>query len=122
METSINIRFRHSNGDVGPFTFVESVSVDAVKEKLLAEWPQEGPLAQEVPTQAQDIKLIISGKWCEGSKFLKDYRREMGEITPESVVTMLVVIRKTQPAAANQTGPTKTESQPPKAGCTCVIC
>ena len=98
METSVQIRFRHSNGDVGPFTFQDSATVESVKEKLFAEWPKgsnsqctgndtllvcsrqalilsfflaEGSLAQESPTQAADIKLILSGKWCEGSKFLK---------------------------------------------------
>eukprot|EP00798_Chlamydomonas_sp_ICE-L_P023566 gene23566-9090_t len=150
---NVQLRFRHSNGDIGPFTFSESALVESVKETLLAAWPKDGPLAQEVPQQTGDIKLILSGKWCEGVKHLSDYRREMGEIKPDSVVTMLVVIRPSQPAVSgsqgsqgerskpdtvvtmlvvirpsqpavsgSQGGTAKTESDPQKEGCACVIC
>jgi hypothetical protein len=36
---SVQLRFRSTLGDIGPFPFNDSVLIQAVKEKLLAEWP-----------------------------------------------------------------------------------
>ena len=36
---SYQIRFRHTQGDIGPFSFGLGASVDDLKQKLLAEWP-----------------------------------------------------------------------------------
>lgn len=122
MDTTIQIRFRHASGDIGPYNFSESALVETVKEKLLAEWPKEGPLVQETPQQTSDIKLILSGKWCEGTKALKDYRREMGELKPDTLVTMLIVVRPSPPAVSSQQqGPAKQDVEPQK-GCGCAIC
>jgi hypothetical protein len=84
--------------------------------------PAEGPLAKEVPTSVNDIKLIISGKFVENGKQLRgarnarlgvnaaracmvggsdtpparppaDYRKEMGDVKPDVVVTFHVVVR-----------------------------
>lgn len=37
---TIQIRFRSTNGDVGPFTFTEEQTIQECKDKLFAEWPK----------------------------------------------------------------------------------
>lgn len=39
MLEDIELRFRHTSGDVGPIKCAGTLSVEAVKEKLLAAWP-----------------------------------------------------------------------------------
>ena len=87
--------------DLGPFPFQESQTLQQVKEKLIAEWPKggaprapraapacacqrnmlplpaEGPLTKETPATANDIKLIISGKFVENAKQLRGGQREL---------------------------------------------
>ncbi len=36
---SLDIRFRHPGGDLGPFSFETNVNVLNLKERLLSEWP-----------------------------------------------------------------------------------
>ncbi|KXZ52147.1 hypothetical protein GPECTOR_10g776 [Gonium pectorale] len=89
MEEPIAVRFRHTAGDLGPFTFTEETSVQALKDKVFAEWP-------------------------------KEYKRDMGEVKPDTVVTMLVHIRP-QPAPTKQQG-TQTPQKQEQKGCGCTIC
>ena len=65
------IRFRHTAGDVGPLTVDTATPVSALKERLLAEWPAEGPLAAERPAAAAEIRLIGAGKFLEPALTLK---------------------------------------------------
>ncbi|PNH06568.1 Membrane-anchored ubiquitin-fold protein 4 [Tetrabaena socialis] len=116
---AISIRFRHSAGDLGPFPFSESVSVQTVKDKVFAEWPKDGLWSKETPAQAVDVRLILSGKFLDSAKGLREYKRDMGELKADTVVTMLVHIRP-QPAPTKQQGaqaPGKVEKSP----CGCVV-
>lgn len=36
----VDVRFRHTQGDVGPFKFTGSTDVQSLKDKLLIEWPK----------------------------------------------------------------------------------
>ena len=88
----VSLRFRHQNGDVGPFSFSTSTTLQAVKQKVLAEWPKgeydpfvagklnpeaildaawppiEGAMVADGPSQIADIRLLIGGKFVENSK------------------------------------------------------
>lgn len=120
--TDFQIRFRHVSGDLGPYAFQESVLVQILKDKILSEWPKDGPMAKEPPTQSMDIKLILSGKFLDATKPLKDYRKDMGELQPDTVVTMHVVVR---PSAAPKKQPGSAPGQPAEEeqskGCGCII-
>jgi hypothetical protein len=118
MSDEVNLRFRHTQGDVGPSKFAVTTSILNVKERVLSLWPKEGPLAAEHPTSAADIKLILAGKITDNAKTLQDYKREMGEYTPESIVTMHLVVRPPTAPKAGATGAPDTKE--PK-GCSCCI-
>ncbi|EFJ52817.1 hypothetical protein VOLCADRAFT_120210 [Volvox carteri f. nagariensis] len=117
---SINVRFRHAAGDLGPFAFSEASSVQVLKDKVFAEWPKDGLWSKEPPSQPADVRLIISGKFLDSAKQLKEYKRDMGEVKPDTVVTMLVHIRP-QPAPTKQQG-TQTPQKQEQKGCGCIIC
>jgi len=116
----VQLRFRHTAGDIGPISFHDSVSIQQVKEKVVAEWPKDGPLTKEAPSQAGDLKLIMSGKFVEATKLLRDYRKDMGEVKPDTIVTMHIVIRPTS-TPAKAPGPQQQEKQQQQKGCGCII-
>lgn len=120
----IQLRLRHVSGDLGPWKFVDSTLVSAVKEKIFADWPTEGVMAKEPPTQAADIKLILSGKFLDSAKPLKEYAKDMGEIQPDTIITLHVVIRPSAPAqkpAANGGVTGAPKEQVEAKGCGCII-
>ncbi len=55
MSEDIELRFRHTSGDVGPLKCAGTMSVGAVKERLLSEWPKGGLYARDA-----EIDLFIS--------------------------------------------------------------
>ncbi|KAG2430676.1 hypothetical protein HYH02_013673 [Chlamydomonas schloesseri] len=120
-EETINIRFRHSAGDLGPFPFSEATSVQALKDKVFAEWPKDGFWAKEPPAQSGDVRLILSGKFLDSAKQLKEYKRDMGEIKPDTIVTMLVHVRA-QPAPTKPPPGAPPPQKQEQKGCGCTIC
>jgi hypothetical protein len=39
----VNVRFRHTQGgDIGPFAFLDTVTIQEMKDRLLQEWPKGG--------------------------------------------------------------------------------
>lgn len=108
----LEIKFRLADGsDIGPTKFEQEVSVLALKECILAQWPKEGG-----PKTVNEITLINAGRLLENAKSLSESRVIMGEVhgTP---ITMHVVIH---PAHAEKA----TASQPADAAsarCGCII-
>jgi len=93
--TAVLIRFRHPNGDVGPIMADSSWTGTDCKNKLVAEWPEEGPLAENKPGSVAQVRLIMNGGemgpnaslgslWPGGSEEL---------VKEDIVVTLLVQIR-----------------------------
>mmetsp|Transcript_943 Transcript_943/g.1451 ORF Transcript_943/g.1451 Transcript_943/m.1451 type:complete len:122 (-) Transcript_943:1554-1919(-) len=120
MAAQLSVRFRSTHGDVGPFSFSEEALVSALKERLLQEWPKDGPLAKEPPTDASSLKLILSGKFVESNKPLKEYKKDMGEIKADTVVTMHVVVRQsTAPVKQSSSAPAD-KPEAAKSGC-CIV-
>lgn len=88
------IRFRHTAGDLGPFTFAKDTTITQVKDFILSEWPKEGAFSSEPPASASEVKLILGGKWVDDSRALFDYRKEMGDPDVDSVATIHLLVRK----------------------------
>ncbi|BDA48807.1 probable membrane-anchored ubiquitin-fold protein 4 [Coccomyxa sp. Obi] len=118
MSDDIELRFRHTSGDVGPLKCAGTMSVGAVKERLLSEWPKEGPMHADQPSSTADIKLILGGKFLDNGEILNDLRPAMGEIKADTVVTMHVIVRLA--GAGKAQGPSSKEKERQQ-GCYCLI-
>jgi len=118
---TVQLRFRHTSGDVGPYSFPLGHTILQVKEGVFSQWPREGPLSKENPSSAADLRILCAGKFLDNAKILRDYSKEMGDPESGSIVTMHILVRPAQ--ATKAAG--KTESQPKPAGeqgcCSCVI-
>jgi hypothetical protein len=110
----IEVKFRLFDGtDIGPSKYDPSTTVAALKEFVLARWPQDKEI---VPKTVNDVKLINAGRILENSKTLAESRVPVGEV-PGSVITMHVVVR---PPQSNKSE--KQQSNSPKQNrCGCTI-
>ncbi|GJN22298.1 hypothetical protein PR202_gb09853 [Eleusine coracana subsp. coracana] len=89
----IEVRFRLFDGtDIGPSKYDSSTTVSALKELILARWPQDKDI---VPKTVNDLKLINAGRILENNRTLAESRVPVGEV-PGSVITMHVVVRPPQ--------------------------
>mmetsp|Transcript_14705 Transcript_14705/g.36645 ORF Transcript_14705/g.36645 Transcript_14705/m.36645 type:complete len:126 (+) Transcript_14705:73-450(+) len=118
---AIQVRFRSTHGDVGPFPFNEQQSIQALKDKLFAEWPKDGALSKEPPSSSNDIRLILSGKYVDNVKSLKDYRKDMGELKPDTIVTMHIVVRPSNAPVKQSTASAPGQQDQAQKGCGCTI-
>ncbi|XVE77675.1 hypothetical protein DITRI_Ditri13aG0081200 [Diplodiscus trichospermus] len=111
----IELKFRIYDGtDVAHSTYATSMTVAMLKQKIVAEWPQDKTVA---PKSISDLKLIHAGKVLENNKTLSDSRITFGDL-PAGVITMHVVV---QPAIGkNKTEKSKEEMQKLNS-CGCVI-
>lgn len=89
----LKVRFRHVCGDIGPFLFPSSANVQDLREKLCQEWPKDGTLGKDTPTNPSDLKIILSGRFLDSSECLEELKRAMGDPRSDAVVTMHVVVR-----------------------------
>jgi hypothetical protein len=121
-DAELSIKFRHILGDVGPFTFSDSASIQSVKETIFTRWPSDGPLAKESPSGPADLRILCSGQFLDNNKTLKDYRKQMGSSEALAVIIMHVLVR---PAQAGKAAGDKADTEgvkQPKSGCGCTIC
>ncbi|XP_062221993.1 membrane-anchored ubiquitin-fold protein 3-like isoform X1 [Phragmites australis] len=90
----IEVRFRLFDGtDIGPSKYDLSTTVSALKEFILARWPQaDNNIA---PKTVNDLKLINAGRILENNRTLAESCVPVGEV-PGSVITMHVVVRPPQ--------------------------
>lgn len=116
-----SIRFRHTLGDIGPFQFEPSSSIQTVKDSLFTRWPTDGPLSKESPSSAADLRLLCSGQFLDNAKTLKDYYKLMGSPEVLAVVTMHVLVRPPQAGKAADKAEAEA-TKPAKTGCGCIIC
>lgn len=95
-EENIELKFRIYDGtDIGHRTYGSSTTVAALKQRLVAEWPQGKSVA---PKSTNDMKLIHAGKVLENSKTLSESRVHVGDLAA-GVITMHVVV---QPVVAKK--------------------
>ncbi|KAJ7562769.1 hypothetical protein O6H91_03G084100 [Diphasiastrum complanatum] len=114
-EELLELKFRLTDGtDIGPCKYEPATTITALKESILAQWPQE---KENGPKSVNDMKLINAGKILENSKTLAESRVPVGE-NPGGVITMHVVVR---PPTADK-GSEKPQSDSPKPNkCACSI-
>nr|GMD22097.1 membrane-anchored ubiquitin-fold protein 3-like [Ipomoea batatas] len=86
----IELRFRIFDGtDICQGIYARSTTITSLKQRLLAEWPQDKSV---VPKSSSDIKLIHAGKVLENGRTLGDSRVHIGDL-PGGVITMHVVVQ-----------------------------
>ncbi|KAL5712916.1 hypothetical protein ACHQM5_015038 [Ranunculus cassubicifolius] len=101
-EESVELKFRVYDGtDIAHHTYASSTSIATLKERLVAEWPQDKTV---IPKSLNDVKLIYAGKVLENNKTLAESRIPFGEL-PGGVITMHVVVQP--PIAKKKTEPKK---------------
>ncbi|CAL5433179.1 unnamed protein product [Camellia sinensis] len=100
-EEHIELKFRIYDGtDIAHTTYAPSTTVATLKQRLVAEWPQDKSV---VPKSVSDLKLIHAGKVLENIKTLEESKINFGDL-PGGVITMHVVV---QPPVAKK----KTETR-----------
>ncbi|KAG9145744.1 hypothetical protein Leryth_011170 [Lithospermum erythrorhizon] len=111
----VELKFRIYDGtDIGHGTYAPTTTVTALKQRLVAEWPQG---KSSVPKSANDMKLIHAGKVLENGKTLGDCKVHVGGL-PGGVITMHVVV---QPPLAKQKTDKKLEDGKKLNKCSCTI-
>lgn len=109
----IEVKFRLSDGtDIGPSKYDPNTTVAALKEFVLARWPQDKEIA---PKTVNDVKLINVGRILENSRTLAESRVPVGEV-PGSVITMHVIVRP--PQSKNSEKQQSNSPKPNRCGCT----
>ena len=91
---TVQLRFRHTSGDVGPYSFPLGHTILQVKEGVFSQWPRgvgqllggchimrsadltapssaEGPLSKENPSSAADLRILCAGKFLDNAKILR---------------------------------------------------
>ncbi|TYJ03160.1 hypothetical protein E1A91_A12G009300v1 [Gossypium mustelinum] len=112
----IELKFRIYDGtDIAHSTYASSMTVATLKQKIVAEWPQDKTV---IPKSINDLKLIHAGRVLENNKSLADSRITFGDL-PVGVITMHVVVQPTT-IAKNKTEKSKEDMQKPNS-CRCVI-
>ncbi|KAI8550504.1 hypothetical protein RHMOL_Rhmol06G0112200 [Rhododendron molle] len=97
-EDLVELKFRLADGtDIGPTNCSPSTSVGSLKERIVAQWPND---KENAPKTVNDVKLINAGKILENNKTLAESRLPIGEL-PGVVITMHVVVR---PPISNNNG------------------
>jgi len=88
---SIQIRFRHTSGDVGPFGFPPSSTILNLKERVCKEWEEAGTqIDGETIKSPSAVKLIFNGKFLEDNKSLAELKSSMGD---QAMTTFHLVVR-----------------------------
>lgn len=119
MTEELSIRFRHTQGDIGPLSVPATSTVQAVKERLFSSWPKDGPLCEGGPNSPGDVRLILSGKFLESSETLEGLKPQMGELKADTVVTIHVIIRISVLSKTMSGG--KLGDKEESSGCACCI-
>ncbi|CAL4885397.1 unnamed protein product [Urochloa decumbens] len=111
----IEVRFRLFDGtDIGPTKYDPSTTVSALKEFILARWPQDKDIS---PKTVNDLKLINAGRILENNRTLAESRVPVGEV-PGGVITMHVVVR---PPQADKNSEKQLANAPKQNRCGCTI-
>ncbi|KAE8798210.1 Membrane-anchored ubiquitin-fold protein 3 [Hordeum vulgare] len=83
----IEVKFRLFDGtDIGPSKYDPATTVSALKDFILARWPQDKEIT---PKTVNDLKLINGGKILENNRTLAESRVTIGECTTMPKVVMV---------------------------------
>ncbi|CAK9177224.1 unnamed protein product [Ilex paraguariensis] len=115
VEEHVELKFRIYDGtDIGHGTYASSTTVATIKQRLVAEWPQDKSV---MPKIVSDLKLIHAGKFLENSTTLAESRVHVGD-DPGGVITMHVVV---QPPVANKKTDKDQDEMRKNNWCSCTI-
>lgn len=115
VEDRIELKFRIYDGtDIGHSTYASSTSIATLKQRLVAEWPQDKTV---IPKSVNDIKLIHAGKILENSKTLAESTILFGDLSG-GIITMIVVV---QPPVVKKKSEKNQEEIAKQTSCGCVI-
>ncbi|XAR58475.1 hypothetical protein NMG60_11013879 [Bertholletia excelsa] len=113
-EDQLELKFRIYDGtDIAHSTYAPSTTIATLKQRLVAEWPQDKSV---IPKSVSDIKLIHAGKVLENSKTLEESRIHIGDLP--GVITMHVVV---QPPLAKKKTDKSQEDMAKQNSCSCTI-
>ncbi|KAL2540545.1 Membrane-anchored ubiquitin-fold protein 6 [Abeliophyllum distichum] len=111
----VELKFRIFDGtDICHGTYSSSTTMDMLKQRLLAEWPQDKSV---IPKSVNDMKLIHAGKVLEKGKTLAESRIHVGDL-PQGVITMHVVV---QPPHAKKKTDKNQEEKQKQNSCSCTV-
>ncbi|KAF6176683.1 hypothetical protein GIB67_034545 [Kingdonia uniflora] len=114
-EGNVELKFRVYDGtDIGHRSYASTTTVSTIKERLVAEWPQDKTV---IPKSVNDVKLIYSGRVLENCKTLAESRIPFGEISG-GVITMHVVV---QPPLARKKSEKNHDEMSKQNACSCTI-
>jgi len=112
-EDAVELKFRIYDGtDIGHRTYQSSTTVATLKQRLVAEWPQDKSV---IPKSVSDTKIIHAGKVLENSKTLAESGLHIGDL-PGGVITMHVVVQP--PVAKKKSDKNKELSKQNTCSCT----
>ncbi|KAF5732697.1 membrane-anchored ubiquitin-fold protein 3-like [Tripterygium wilfordii] len=87
---NVEIRFRITDGvDIGPGGYASSLTVEALKQQLVALWPEGTP---RTPNSGNDLNLVYNGKIMENGMTVADCIKTCVRL-PDGVITMHVTVR-----------------------------
>ncbi|VFQ87075.1 unnamed protein product [Cuscuta campestris] len=110
----IKIKFRLNDGsDIGPADYEDQLTVESLKEKVIAGWPKGKNI---VPKEPSELKLISSGKVLENSKTVGQCKLPFSD--DDDVITMHAVVQLAQTKAKSEK---KIDDDPKKKICSCSI-
>ncbi|XXG84170.1 hypothetical protein AAC387_Pa10g1746 [Persea americana] len=111
----LELKFRLYDGsDIGPGKYAASTTIETLKERLVAEWPQD---KKTIPKTVNDVKLIYSGRFLENNKTLAESRLLLDGL-PGGIITMHVVV---QPSLARKKADKNADEMPKKNLCSCTV-
>ncbi|KAL9241798.1 hypothetical protein vseg_015864 [Gypsophila vaccaria] len=114
-EEVVEVKFRlHDGSEMGPFRYPVAANVAQLKDRVVAEWPQDTKLA---PRVANDVKIISAGKFLENGKTIGQCRTPFDELH-KGVTTMHVVV---QPSVTKSKTAKKIDKSEKKSICSCSI-
>ncbi|KAK9749996.1 hypothetical protein RND81_02G164900 [Saponaria officinalis] len=114
-EEFVELKFRLFDGsEVGPFRYSVASTVAQLKDRIVAEWPQD---TKPAPKAANDVKIISAGKFLENGKTIGQCRTPFDELH-KGVFTMHALV---QPSISKTKTAKKIDESEKKSICSCSI-
>ncbi|GAA5843346.1 hypothetical protein JCM3766R1_002926 [Sporobolomyces carnicolor] len=115
------IEFLLMSGKRKRWTVGSEETVDRVRDRIFADWPQEWKVTESPVTSPNSIRLLYLGRFLEPSSLLSSYklRPPEEEGSPPSIVHLHI---RTLPSPQEEAGGLKDSNRPASACRCCVIC
>ncbi|KAM7267705.1 hypothetical protein ACFE04_009871 [Oxalis oulophora] len=75
VQDQLEIKFRLTDGtDIGPKTFPATITIAALKDTIIAQWPKD---KDNAPKTLKDVKLISGGRVLENNRTVGECRSSL---------------------------------------------